>query len=212
MGILSSIVDGVTQRTARVLSNGALKVAIAPSPLDTAGALSNTKFFTALLGDGGANTGNTGQVVDGSVTPVEYYVGAAQDYDIYITHIAILIGDAGVTHNEFGGINPLSVGWDLSVFDGVSRTYIINKAKTGGQVIAASGFFSPYGNTSTTWELTNWTGSTDATTVMIPIKDFVPGGLKIGRQTRERLSATVNDAHAGITEMWVKVFGYTKHA
>jgi hypothetical protein len=54
----------------------------------------------------------------------------------------------------------------------------------------------------------NWTGNDDAFVLDCPISAFIPGGLRIGRGTLDRIESGVADNLAGLTEFRVYVFGY----
>jgi hypothetical protein len=59
-------------------------------------------------------------------------------------------------------------------------------------------------------ELTNFSGNEDATLVFIPVGQFVPGGIRIGRGTTDSLRSTVNDNLTGLTQFLVRAVG-TRH-
>jgi len=166
------------------------------------------RYFTGFLGSTGFDSGTTNQNVNGTVTSQDFYGASSSDYDIYIMGIAILIADSAVAHNSFGNVAALGTGWDLFVCEEGEDTYIIEKAQTGGQVIAQAGFRVPYGNTATAWELTNWTANEDAQTIYVPIVEYLPSGFRIGRGSQNRIVSTVNDDLTGLTEFWQRVFGY----
>jgi hypothetical protein len=166
------------------------------------------RFFNKIVGSTGADSGTTSMNVDGSGTSQEFYIEASQDYDIYITRVTILIADTAIVHSAFGNISALGTGWDLYTQESGEVTYLLEKAKTGGQIIARSGLFMPYGDGTTAWELSNWTGTADAQTILLPLSDYVPGGVRLGRGTRDRIVSTVNDDLTGLTEFEVRAFGY----
>lgn len=122
--------------------------------------------------------------------------------------ITITIADTGVAHNTFGGVAALTTGWDLVIEEAGVQTFLINKAKTSGRVIEQSGGFHPFGAGATSWQLTKWTANEDAHVIQMDLGSLVPGGVRIGRGTKDRIVSVVNDDITGLTEMYVKVLGY----
>jgi len=214
MGLETNIADGTgSERLAQVDEHNHLGVALYPPALHLDGKPSTFRFYAQYLGSGGAeaaaiNGGAADQGVNGSVTTQNFFIAAEEDFDIRIMAISIVIADTAIVHNNFGNVSALTNGWDLIIEEAGAQTFIINKAKTGGQVIAQSGFYSPYGDGATSFELTNWTSNEDAQTINLPIGTVVPGGVRIGRGTNDRILAVVNDDLTGLTEFYVRIAGY----
>jgi hypothetical protein len=196
------------ERDAHVTENNSVQVAIMPPDVPNVGASNRYRYLSGKLGTSGLDSGTLNQNVNGATNAVDFYVGAAEDYDIHILGIALVVADTAVVHNRWGNVAALTTGFDIKVRENNVFTFVIEKAKTSGQAIAQSGFFNPYGNGATSFEITNWTANDDATTVYIPIGDFVPDGLRLGRGTLDSLTATINDDLTGLTEQFVRVFGY----
>ena len=195
-------------KQARVSNENALEVTCIFPDVPPEGTYSRYRYYNALLGSTGADSGTTNMNVNGSVTPQRFYIGSHADCDIHIMNIAILIADTATVHNNFGNVGALANGWDLLVNEADEDTYIIEKASTGGEVIALSGFARPYGNTATSWELTNWTGTEDAQTISIPIGEYIPDGIRIGRGTQDYIESIVNDDLQGLVLFNVRIFGF----
>jgi hypothetical protein len=198
-------------RTAVVDEGNHLAVAQYEPKLHLDGMPSKFQFYAQHLG----TTGPVAQAVadnnaDMGVagTGTEFFIASDPIFDLRIMHISIIIADQTIAHNTFGGVAALSTGWDLIIEEGGSQTFLINKAKTSGQVIAQAGFFQPYDAGATAWKLTKWTANEDAHTISIPVGQLVPGGVRIGRGTKDRIVAVVNDDISGLTEMYVRVMGY----
>ncbi len=146
-----NIVGGKSPRLAYVSPNHGLYVAEIIPPVPDIGVKSRTRLFAQYAGTTGALSegtpdSNADQGVDGSVTNVEFFVGADQDFDIRVMGIAITIADTAVAHNAFANVNALTNGWDLSITEAGEETFIIKAAKTGGQLISQGGFANPYGD------------------------------------------------------------------
>lgn len=186
-----------------ITEGGAALVIDADEILPVIGTPNHRRFYSALLGSAGADSGTTNQ----NTNTGTYYIESHPDYDIHITRVAIVIQDTAVTHGNFGNVAALSSGWDLVLSEAGEDTYLIEKATTGGDVISQAGFFDGFGNTSTTWELTNITGTEDATVVALPLMEYVPGGIRLGRGTLDRLTSTFTDDLTGLTNFTVRALG-----
>lgn len=195
-----------------VNKEGALNVAEQIKDTPPVGSANRHRYFNALVGSGGADTGITDMRVDGSVTPQEFFIKSQAEYDIRITKIVIIL--AGIKNNvilsQFGGLPDIAVGWDLKVTEEDVDTFLINKAKTNGQVLAQSATDLAWGTGTTEFRLDNWTGTDDAIMAVIPVSDIIPDGLRIGRGTLDRITSVVNDdlTGANFTEFTVRVIGY----
>ena len=208
MSIKSHIVDSLTGRKARVTHDGALVTAPQRAPALPAGTVNPYQYLAGKLGATGLSSGTVNQNVDGSTTPQEFYVEAAADYDLHIMQITIIIGDGSVTHNKFGAISALTNGWDLLLTEAGVDTGLIVKAKTGGELILQSGLGRPFGAGADSFELTAYSGALDAQVVTIPIGQFIPNGLRIGRGSTDRLRAIVNDDLTGLDDLSVYLYGF----
>ncbi len=177
-------------------------------PVPPVGTISRYRYYNKLIGSTGASSGVTNQNVDGSVTNQVFHISSHPDYDLYITGIIVIIAGLIVSHNNFGSIPELTNGYNLSIIEDGEETRILDEVKTGGQMIAQSIFGNSYGDGATSFELTKWTGNDDAQTVIVPVHDLLPGGIRIGRGTLDRLQSTVFDDLTGLTEFTVRVVGY----
>lgn len=191
-----------------VTSYNALCTSRVIPPVPPVGTISRYRYYNKLIGSTGASSGVTNQNVDGSVTNQVFHISSHPDYDLYITGIIVIIAGLIVSHNNFGSIPELTNGYNLSIIEDGEETRILDEVKTGGQMIAQSIFGNSYGDGATSFELTKWTGNDDAQTVIVPVHDLLPGGIRIGRGTLDRLQATVFDDLTGLTEFTVRVVGY----
>ena len=209
MGEVSVVIQGTRNgHQARVDNAGNLKTAQAGPVMPDLHSRSPLQYFTATLSSSGASSSGLNQNVNGSSTEVTYFLQAHMDYDIRVMGIVIILADSAVAHNNFGNVSALTNGWDLQVVEGGVTTKIIDEAKTGGQLIAQAGFGGAYGDGATSFELTNWTGNEDAQTVVIPIHDYVPNGIRLGRRSTNRIESVVKDDLTGLTEFTVRIIGY----
>ena len=193
---------------AAVTEYNALAVSRTIPPVPPVGTISRYRYYNKLMGSEGASSGITNQNVDGSVVSQNFHISSNPDYDLYISGIIVIIAGLVVSHNNFGSIPELTEGYNLSIVEDNEETRIFDEVKTGGQMIAQSIFGHPYGDGATSFELTKWTGNDDAQTIVVPVHEIIPGGIRIGRGTLDRLQSTVFDDLTGLTEFTVRVVGY----
>jgi len=209
--IKTSIKCGVWHnRFAEVSHYHALKVTQETPDVPEVWTANRYVYLNWLLWSTWLDSGTTNMNVNWSVTSQEFYILSHSDYDIHITDISIIIADTAVAHNNFWNVSTLWVWWDLIVSEHWADTHIIKKAQTGWQVIAQSWFAHPYWDAATSFELSNWTGTSDAQTINIPIHDYIPGGIRIWRWTKNKLKSIINDDLTWLTEFYVRVIWY-KH-
>lgn len=107
------IVDGEgTGKEMNVGQCGEIPIVIHQHPprMDDEVALPFRQYFTDTGSIGGSNT----LAVNGASTPVDFYIKAIDNFDIYIKYISVEIGDGGTPAlNKFGALSALSngVGW-----------------------------------------------------------------------------------------------------
>lgn len=196
-------------RAAEVTSGGALKVAIVENDVPSSGTQNKFQYITGLLGENGLAVNgnivgnNTSMNVDGSASPVDFTVTSAGDYDLYITCITILITDGAISLSKFGALAALANGFNFTIHEGSSVIDVILDAKTGGDIVAQAGAQS--------WEIiSNYVSNDDGLFITIPIFNFLPEGIRIGRGTLDKMVARVSDDLEGLTDFNVRIFGY-KH-
>ena len=211
MALKVFLTDSDTGKKLRLSDDGALYANVVSAPPPAAGTSNRTQFLTGNLGSTGLGFGTTNLNVDGSVTPQSFYVEAATDYDIHIQQINIIIIDGSISHSKFGAITALTNGFDIYATESGNQTYFIQNAKTGGEVIVQSGIGKPFGDAATAFIIPNFSGNSDGMIITIPVFQFVPDGLRIGRGTSDRLTAVVKDNLTGLDGLQVVVFGYKNY-
>lgn len=157
-------------------------------------------------------TNGTDEVgIDFNVPSTAVFIsGQNEDYMIHVMGVLILIADTAIVHSSFGNVSALSTGWDLIVREGGVDTFLIEKAQTGGQVIAQAGASRAFGDGTKAFELESWNGTQDAQLIWIPTEEYVPDGIRIAQGSDTTIRAVVNDDITGLTEMLVRLYGY-KH-
>ena len=178
-----------------------------PLPVGTP---SRYRYFNSLLGTTGADLGTTNENVNGGVTAVSFYIAASELFDYHIMNIAVVIEDSATAHGKWGNIAALTNGWSLKVTENGQDDYIILNAKTGGDLIIQSGLSRPQGDGTLAYEISDITGTADATAVGIPVGDYVPGGIRIGMGTQDKITSIVSDDLSGLDRFLVYCMGF-KH-
>lgn len=212
MPVKSRIADGIGGKAeARVGKHNQLYTTLVAPDVPPAGQCNPYRFFSRLLTDDGLVTGTSNMNIDGSGTSVDYWIRSSREaeYDIHIMAIVVVVADTTVTHKAFGGLAALGTGWDLWTWESDTKTFIIEKAKTGAALIWQTGFHNPFSEGATMQELLDFNAADDdAQIVYIPISSYVPGGIRLGAGTQDKIVASINDDLTGLTEMYVLCLGY----
>jgi len=208
------LLDGTgTDNKAKVSRYNAQYVCIHDPELSPSGTKNRKRLFSEVLGSTGASSGIINMNVDGT-TDQEFYIGADTTvdgdnaFDIYIMSIIFIVADTAVVHSKFGNVSALTTGIDVIVTESGGETYLLKEIKTGGQMIAHAGALNAFGDGALVNELTNWTDLDDAQIITMPVSQFVPGGIRLGHGTKDRISLWVRDDLQGLTEFTCRCFGY----
>ena len=147
--------------------------------------------------------------VNGSSTAQVFSIDANDDFDIRIMELLIYTEDTAETQNDkFGALAALTNGWDLEIEESGATIFLIEKAKTSGELITKTN--TPiYGVAVDKWNSVALVDGTNyAGFYRYDIGRIVPGGLRIGNGTGDRLISTVNDDMRGLTDFTVRALGY----
>ncbi len=168
------------------------------------------KLLVGALGEDGLDDGNIDLAVDGSSNPVDFFIEAHADYDTYISKAVLLIAANNVSLKNFGHILRANVpiGFDLKLIEGPDTSTVLNKARTGGDVVLQSGANNPFGDSNTAFEVVSWWDTNDAQIIHIPFNEWTDEkGARLGRGTTDKLVATVNDDFRSLFEFKIRIFG-----
>ena len=131
MSFRTFVCDPKTERSARVTNRDALQVSVTDQPAPEAGTENVFRAFTHII---------DGMNVDGSGTPQTFKLQSEVEYDILIKAIMILTVDGSITANKFGAVLALTNGVDMIFRESGDDSYLIEKAKTTGDMILQVGF------------------------------------------------------------------------
>ena len=113
--MITARIIGADGKQLKVNGEGEISVVIHQHPPidEDVVALPFRQYFT----DDGTKSGSNNMAVNGSGTPVDFYISANPNYDIYIKYLSVEIGDSGSPAlNKFGNLAALTNGvafyWD----------------------------------------------------------------------------------------------------
>lgn len=203
------LVDGLdSKRAVQVLETRALRVAASTPPLLGVGVPSEFRFFSALFGSEGQDTGVTNLNVDGSVTPLEFFINSEEGADIRIKKLMIYIQDNQVRHDGIGNLGALANGIDITVREQGVNTPAVMAAMTFADLIQQTFAERPWGGDLTAFELTNVSGTDDAQVLPFDIGSLIPEGIRIGRASKDRITVTIRDDLSTLTAFTVRAAGF----
>jgi len=168
------------------------------------------QFFT----DDGSPTGSSDMRVNGSVTPVDFFIDAKADRDIYIKTFSFEIADAGAELNEFGNLSELTNGCGFFWDTGDGRNIIHNGLKSNWDIVRLCGGNPAVGATTSSFRANNVIGQAEG---YIPFLDVVkifgvPWGLRLRKGSRDKIVLRVNDNinFVGDSSFNIIAFGVTQ--
>ena len=151
------------------------------------------------------NAGSNDMIVNGSSTPVEFSVNSDADFDYYIKSLSVKLADATAQFNEFGALTALSNGVDfewvsqrvgpITIHDGIKDNIewfrLSNTPITVNSIIDLSG------------------GGADAIVIQIDLAQLFgnPWGVRLEKDTTDKLLFRVNDNLAGLDEFNIIAYG-----
>lgn len=204
---LKSLITGTRGYVATVLHTGALLVSVEDRPIVPIGTQNRVQYLGGKLGSLGLNSGTTNQAVDGATTPQLFSVNSTEEYDIYVTYVTIVVADGNISNKTFGSLAALSNGWSLRLIENGLQTYIIDHAVTCGEFILKSGG-EVFGSGASSNLVSAWNPANDDAFIQkVALSKLVPGGLRIGRGTLDRLESVVEDNLSTLTELTVFIHG-----
>ena len=169
------------------------------------------KIFRQYLTTNGEPDGTFDMRVDGSSTPIEFYVPAHPDNDRYISAVSFEIADGGAALNEFGAITALTNGCDFEYIRTSEIVVIQSGLKTNWNFIRMCRGFPAFGDAASAFRANNVSGSSEG---FIPVFDFVsllpPYGLKLDRGSSQKLILRVNDDVEGVDAFDAIAFGFER--
>lgn len=201
----SQIIDGNgSKRAAHVNDDG---VAISQIPYPPMVQVKSRIFVQKFTLDGTAD-GDNDMLVDGSTTPVEFYIPAANDVDRWISYINFVIADEGASLKEFGGITALTNGCQLFYSDIQKTVMVGDDLKTNWDFMRMALYQTPIPEIKPQKDVE---GKVDAYTPCINFKEFMPPyGIKLDAGSRQKLTIKIRDNVSGIDSFNAVAYGFER--
>lgn len=209
--IRAKIIGSGPERTeVDVEKSGAMSVVERPFP--PFGVMQNVRPFRQFLTDDGTPTGSEDMLVDGSVTPVDFFVEAPQDADLYVTRLSFIVVDQNASLNTFGNIAALTVGCRLFYTDELGEVVIAEALQTNFDIVRLGSGTPSFGDGTTAFIANNVDFISEG---IIPILDFKDTfgfrwGLELRNGSLQRLVLRIQDDITGIDAMDVIVYGFLR--
>jgi hypothetical protein len=205
--IKSVIVDGRGRgNKLRINGEGELSAVIHPHPPrdEEISALPVREYFKTAAG-------SSDMKVDGSSTNVDFFIGAQEDFDVYIKTVSILIADASQTLQEFGNLNAALTNGVLFewVTTDLGSVTIHDSLKTNFDFIRLA-LGSPAIGDGAAAFLANNAIATNIE-AYLPVVDLAsvfgfPYGLRLRRGTNDKLVFTIRDNVSAVDQF--DIIGY----
>ncbi len=138
------------------------------------------------------------------------YLEASLQYETYINTISIVIADAGATLNKFGALNALTNGLEFYYWNQQNGKYsIVSGIKTNFEMLRAGCFEPAFGTANDAFLASNVSGTSEAYCINIDMEDVfgLQWGLRLRKNSTDRIGFIVKDDITGLDFMDIKVFG-----
>lgn len=212
MSVNVKVTDAKTRQTATVFENGSILNREDPKP--PFGGRQRMRIFRQFLTDDGTSSGDNDMRVDGSTTPVEFWIGADQEDDIYLKRLSFVVADASASLNNFGNLTPLVNGCELEYEDEKGVSTIHEALQTNWDFIRLCSGNPAFGQTTNAFRASNVSGNAEG---YIPVLDLVDTfgfrwGVKLAAGSEQRMLLRVNDLISSILmdEFNVIAYGFTR--
>ena len=209
--IRSKIIGSGPERTeVDVEKSGAMSVVERPFP--PFGVMQNVRPFRQFLTDDGTATGSEDMLVDGSVTPVDFFVEAPQTADLYVTRLSFIVVDQNASLNTFGNIPQLTIGCRLFYTDELGEVVIAEALQTNFDIVRLGSGLPSFGDGTTAFIANNVDFISEG---IIPILDFKDTfgfrwGLELRNGSTQKLILQIRDDITGIDAMDVICYGFLR--
>lgn len=151
-----------------------------------------SQFFT----DDGTSAGSEDMLVDGSSTPLEFYIQAKEDKDLYIKTISIRLADQSAVLNKYGNITELTNGVDWTFTTNELGVVTLRSGIKTNLDFIRMGIATPgIGDGASAFRADVSGGSADTYIIVIDLSQTFgfPWGLRLAKASKDKISFTVND-------------------
>lgn len=157
--------------------------------------------------------GSKDMLVDGSVTNIEFFIGASSQGDRFIHTLAVTIADAVPKFNKWGAEPTLTNGCQLVYEDkNVGDVILGDELKSNFDFVQLCNFNPMFGTGADAFQATNIEGNSEAYIPLLDIEDVfgLPHGLRIPRNSSLKLKLVVRDDVSAIDRFDIKAFGFDR--
>lgn len=205
------LVDGYGgKNAAKIDEEGQINVVVHPHPpvSESLTAQPFRQYFT----DDGASSGSNSMRVDGSTTPVPFYISSNNEYDVYIKYISVVIGDGGSPAlNKYGALTALTNGVTWSTTSNEIGDYELHDGiKTNLEFIRIGGDTASIGTGVDSFLADVSGGGTEKSYMPnIDLKETfgLQYGIRLKKSSTDRMMFTVNDDLTGLTTHNIIAYG-----
>lgn len=209
MSVKSNIIDGTgTKSAVKVGKNNQIYSTPVEPDVPIVGTENRYRFYSNYLTN---QSGVTNANINGSVTNDYFYIRSSNDYDLHIMKLIIYVQDGTVSHSGFGSLGVLINGINLYTIESGEQVNILSNIRTFAHMIEQTAIEKPFGDASTAFELDSVSGSEDAWCLPFTLSDYVPGGVRIGRGTLDKIELQIRDNLTGLTFFTVRALGYAHY-
>jgi hypothetical protein len=193
----------------RLFEDGALKVYVDPAPTLPKDGI-QIPYRQYLTDDGLTSGSNDARVNGSSASPIDFYVEAIADYDIYISKVSFEISDASATLNKFGNITALTNGCELCWQSQDLGTIVLgDELKSNWDFIRLCGGNPAIGDGAAVFRANNVSGNSEGYIPFLDIADTfkMAHGLVLRKNTKDRFFLRVNDDTRAVDSFNMIVYG-----
>jgi len=206
--IKTQIIDTKTGNTAHINGEGEISVVVHPHPpIDEE---IHARPFRQYFTDDGTSTGSEDLRVDGSSTPVEFWIEADPNVDIYLKTLSAIISDNGSTLAQFGAITALTNGVLFSHQSIDGGTVVVHEGlKTNLDMIRLALGNPAVGDGTSAFRADISGSGADSYLPTINLSEIfgLPWGLRLRKGTEDKLIITIRDNIAAIDQFDVIAYG-----
>jgi hypothetical protein len=215
MSIKSNIFDQRSGKVARVDEEHALQVSERFTP--PFGVEDFIFPLRQFLTSDGEPDGPNDMRVDGSVTPVDFFIKAINGADRYINRLSIIIADQSATLNQFGAIGSLTNGMDFFYDSDRGQLTIAEALDTNFEFIRLAQGDPAFRGSGTAFVANNAIGTGgSASEAYLPSIDLASVfgtqfGIRLKADSIQKLTIRVNDDVTGVDAFNIQAFGFDRY-
>lgn len=204
------VIGGGGGKTARVTNENSLSTEDTGLPPQTP--VGRGQVFRQFLTATGASGGSSDLRVDGSTTPVEFWVAADSTYDLYLQNISFVIADASAVLNKFGNLTALSTGCDFEYFADGGTTTIASALQSNFDFVRLCLGSPSFGDGTAAFRAGNVQGTSEGYIPVLNLKEVfgLSWGVRLRPGTSDKLLIRINDDVTGVDAFNAIAYGFTR--